>query len=703
MPRPRKYDSEQERRQAQNDRRKAEKASPAKTVREFVGVDGEGTGEWKNHTYVLLGIADVQTTDTDGLKFEKIAESLWAQFLAHPNFVFAGFFLGYDFCQWFRSLPEERSRMLFHPEMRKRRPKKIDRETGEILEENPLGPFPVRYKGWEFDLLGMKRFKLRKEGTAEWMYINDAGPFFQASFLRVIDPEEWGNDPVVTQEEYEKIKEGKDRRDVAVLDDNMRLYNALENAVLPRVLERMDKGLQRAGVYLKKDQWFGPGQAAQAWLAHIRAPTGKMVRDALANNGTNRDILYTGRMSYYGGWFEIFAHGHIPSISWEYDINSAYPYIAASLPCLLHGRWSKDESPVHADIRRSEYRLVHARVSGSDPVCGSMLHRRTNHSILRPSRTQGWYWESELAAGIRAGIIDDVEVLEGMRYEPCGCSPPLRGLAGLYDERLRVGKNTPEGKAFKLIYNSVYGKFAQSIGNPKYGNSIYASLITSGCREMIVDAIGTHPEGTNALVMVATDGVYFRSKHSGLALGSAMGQWEENQKKNLTLFKPGVYWDASVRQRIADGRDPRFKSRGISARAFAGQLSRIDAEFSSWGRNASVAIRDFPKVTFTNGFSMITCLQALQRGKWHLAGTLGHEPNDICNGCGGAHLIQDSDPVSKRRGLYRTGDIWRSRPWETGGADIESVPYDRAFGQPDPDEYGITDDGTVLDGWRISE
>jgi hypothetical protein len=44
------------------------------------------------------------------------------------------------------------------------------------------------------------------------------------------------------------------------------------------------------------------------------------------------------------------------------------------------------------------------------------------------------------------------------------------------------------------------------------------------------------------------------------------------------------------------------------------------------------------------------------------------------------------------------GGIWRSFP-HPGGE--ESVPYDKAFGQPDPDEYGITDDGTVRDSWKL--
>jgi hypothetical protein len=453
----------------------------------------------------------------------------------------------------------------------------------------------------------------------------------------------------VSEDEYKAIDKGKGKRDSAVLDSDMRYYNRLENQVFSRLMGRLDKGLQTAGVRLQKDQWFGPGQAAQAWLQKTRVPDGKMVRSAVPSDGANGDILHKARLTYYGGWFEIFAHGHIPGTS----------------------------------------------------VCGTMLHRRKDHSILRPHNTEGWYWEHELAAAMRAGVIDEVRVLSGVSYDACDCSPPLRALASLYRDRVRVGKNSPEGKAAKLLYNSVYGKFAQSIGNPRYGNAIYASLITSGCRTMILDAIATHPEGTNDLLMVATDGVYFASPHPRLSVGGDLGEWECTEKRNMCLFKPGVYWDDDVRERIRRGEDPRFKSRGVSAKAFAGSIADVDRAFRGWGTVRTEL--SYPSVTFASNFSMTTPLQALQRGKWELAGTLGHEPNSDCEGCSGAHLVQDSDPVQKRNGLHRRGDIWRSGVWADGGHPFESTPYDRAFGQPDPDEYGITDDGTVKDGWRIGE
>lgn len=702
MARPRSWSSDTERRKAQDDRRKA--ARHAHEV-EFVGVDGEGTGRWRDHRYVLLGCGDRQVSDSRGLRFSEIMEFLYECWSQNPGAAFTGFFLGYDFTQWFRTLPENRAWMLLTPEGRMRRA----RRTATYL-----GPFPVKHDGWEFDILGMKRFKFRPEGTkGGWMYICDAGPFFQSSLMSVIDPRKW-DDPVVSEDEYAILEEGKRRRDTADLDAGMQAYNRLENIVLARLMGRVNDGLVKAGIRLRKDQWFGPGQPAQAWMSHIKAPTGDMVRAALSAYGPVRDddsrtamavpvlrghytsLLDAARSSYYGGWFEIFAHGHIPGESWEYDINSAYPFIISSLPCLAHGVWEHAPCEIRGAPGTGMVVLVHARVRGSDSKIGAMLHRREDGGILRPSQTAGWYWQHEIDAAVRAGIIDSVVCDESWAYMPCACPPPMRGIRGLYDERLRVGKNTPHGKGLKLVYNSVYGKFAQSVGDPKYGNAVYASLVTAGCRAMILDAIGSHPDGTGSVFMVATDGVYFTSRHISLRCTSRLGDWEETQHQNLTLFKPGVYWDDLTRERIRAGEDPSFKARGISAKAFAPRIAAADSHFSRWPDNFPVE-RDpdgpregwYPSITFQSGFSMVTCQQALQRGKWFLAGSV----SDV-------ELTQDADPISKRHsGYYQDGIYW-SRPYKDGGpGGIESHPYDKRFGQPDPDEYGINDDGTVKNQW----
>jgi hypothetical protein len=684
-----KYATPEERHSATHNSARARKR--ASHVVQFIALDGEGTGRGKNHRYVELGVGDKYIANPDGLDPQSIFSFLWSQYLEHPNATFVGFYLSYDFNQWLRQLPRNRGEYLFTElGIRKRQPKTRNRR---------LGPFPVRWNGWEFDILGVKRFKLRPEGETRWMYICDAGSFFQSSFMKAINPAGDPN-PCCTAEEYELIVRGKDRRADAALDAEMIEYNLLENKILARRLSQLNEGLIRMGVRLSKQEWFGPGQASQKWMASQNVPD----QEALYNAVPWQALEYAHE-AYFGGWFEVMIHGHIPGVSYEYDINSAYPYVIKSLPCLLHGRWEyRDPKGRTAKMRVSgkpknyfaaimrnvnarshmtdrqvvtelpelaahQLRLIYGRVYGSNPHIGTMLLHDLEMMVMRPDKTEGWFWQHEVQAAINARLIDRVEIDEWVTYTPCTCKPPLRGLADLYALRLEAGKNTAAGKSSKLVYNSTYGKLCQQIGDPRYLNFIYASLITAGCRTQILDAIATHPEGAAAVIMVATDAVFFTSEHPGLSRSPRLGDWELKERSNLTVFKPGVYWDDEARNGVLN-----FKARGVNAKAFSNQLAKIDRQFASWdGVMPPIDHRcgkpecpcAWPKVTFNAGFSMVTCKQALNMGKWFMAGRVSDE----------TVTTQFSSPVNKRMTGGFDGKYYRSTPFRLKVPEISSTAY----------------------------
>jgi hypothetical protein len=111
---------------------------------------------------------------------------------------------------------------------------------------------------------------------------------------------------------------------------------------------------------------------------------------------------------------------------------------------------------------------------------------------------------------------------------------------------------------------------------------------------------------------------------------------------------------------------------------------------------------------------MITALQALRRDKWELAGR-------VTDGETGKGVVQDSDPVNKREGVYRDEYqgrvVFRSKPYggmqwngETGQMEwVQSYPYSKRFGDDDPwseeskQQWGENQDGTVGDqfGWIL--
>jgi hypothetical protein len=724
---------------------------------EFVGVDGEGVNRPDGrHEYVMLSVGD-QTLWNNGreLTHRDIFPWLYERFLENPDKAYVGFFLSYDFLEWTKSLSEDDARLLWTDKgIASRKPKR----RGFIQS------FPVIIdREWEIDLLAKKRLRLRphhhvgmrsdpfhcycgeeldmeisadlsdsieiddwdhipelpkpdKARSEPWMYICDTGPFWQKSFLAVVNPKSWPT-PIVTAEEYALLKEGKAGRariheegDTSYYEE-MRRYNVLENLVLGRVTSELNRGFLQIGVKIPKQSWFGPGQAASIWLKttstrQILPFTRIDIEDRVPSFA--RDAA---RKSYYGGWFEQFMHGHIPGITYEYDINSAYPFIISRLPCLhCSDRWTQGEGKPEFNDRNMY--LLKVRLKGNDPFIGTMPFRDSHGRILRLARQVGWYWKHEIDAAVNAGIVDEYEVLEWVAYEPCDCPQPLASIAELYKLRLKVGKNTPQGVALKLVYNSVYGKFAQSVGRPLWANSVYASLITAGCRTMILEAIASHPSKTRDVTMVATDGVYFRTPHPELEIdGEKLGKWDVDEKRELTQFMPGLYWDEKVRDVLAEEQATGataeglpLKTRGVNVRDLADVITELDERFASaFIRYGDDELYAWPMFDVPVRFDIVSPGQALARNRWDTVGIVhGEEHTPLCGDeCKKGRKSISSSPGNKRvaDGVYVDHDVLRTPVYRMLHGQEESCPYPKRFGD-DPESIEIVNpDGIEFMKW----
>lgn len=629
---------------------------------EFIAVDGEGlAGDPKHHPYVLLGVGVEQREWPNGVTdITEIFSFLWQEFEKHPKATFVGFFLRYDFNCWLRLLPRERADRLFHPELRARR----------NADPNPL---PVAYRGWEFDILGMKRFKLRPYGAKTYMYINDAGSFFQQSLMKVLSS--LSENSTITDEEIAIALEGKQKRASAVLDDDMRRYNRTENIILAKLMEELDQAFVQLEIPLSRSQYYGPGQAAQKWMLKFEG----VKRSKEAVQALPEDLFLALQASYYGGIFEQCAHGKIPGRLYEYDINSAYPTNIANLPCMC-GKWAHDKQD-------GIFTLVHAKITGTnDWFLGPMPWRDEKKRISRPKRTVGWYWMDEIDASTRAGLIEEVEVLESWTYYPCKHKKPLEPIRELYQTRLKMGKNTAFGKACKLVYNSAYGKSAQSIGNPKVSNVAWASRITSLCRIQILNAIATHPYGYEDLIMIATDAVFFRHKHPGLKLSNELGDWDLTVFKDLYIAMPGIYWSTET----IDGMKEQLhiKSRGVPSRDFQECIKDFQAGFDSWpkakhGEVIHMLWGMWVEVGLEISFAQVSIPQALM---WTKTDEEFHEMLAGINSTpkyGGTLLPRraTSKPSTKRgsKALLMYHGTYRSRVHPNPDF-VESIPYDKTFG-----------------------
>lgn len=771
----------------------------------FVGVDGEGVDRPDgNHEYVMLSVGDKTLWDNGSqLSLGSILSFLYECYTEQPDAAYVGFFLGYDFIQWQKLLPEREARLLLTDHgIAQRKSKRKSRAN----------PFPdaVVWEGWEIDIMAGRRFKLRPHvhhrsdftglcrnrtclldmggqrgmdvpdivgdlvpGEMEWtipaddgleyngslaafweyfkpptrtvgqgkvkgkaygwMYICDTGPFWQTSFLKVIDPGAWDGKPVCSDEEYQLVCKGKaDRGNQAEYGqtdyfEEMRQYNILENDILARVTTRLNEGFMndRIPIKIPKTDWYGPGRAAQLWMDQLHSlcadTNAKEYNKYVARNNArtensrlerrnetgllNADVYMSmpswfydaAQSSYYGGWFEQFMHGHVGDC-WEYDINSAYPFIIASLPCLHttgnHNGVYRRGNPGESYTSTEGLVLLHATVRGSSPYIGAMPYRSKQGLISRPNETKGWYWLHEVEASKRAGLIDTVDIEEWVSYQPCDCRPPFDpdtiGISRLYQARLDFGKNTPQGKSAKLVYNSAYGKTAQSIGTPKYSNPVYASLITAGCRTLILEAIASHPLGASGVSMVATDGVYFTSRHPSLDLDKArLGAWDETFKPGMTQLMPGVYWDDNTREAIGLGKNAKLKSRGVNAKDLTKQILHLDHMFAM-SHQALARGEEYvwPEITFSVDFLLDSAKLALQRNKWNTAGRVTH---------GSTRSISANPRTKRNPTAYRddaNGGITRTLPYARY-AETASTPYKQSFGYVEDDGMGSVFEGRI--------
>jgi len=687
------------------------------------------------------------------ITYKEIFSFLWEEYLKNPTEIFVGFYLKYDFLQWTKGLKESVARLLYTKEgIESRKPRK----------KGFIQSFPVIIdEEWEIDLLpNGKRFKIRphthvptksgmcacgkdltenidedidiefqledsfnwddmktapkKKISRPWMTICDTGSYWQCSFLRAIDPKGW-NEPIIDEKTFELIKKGKeDRGRIYDVEDTsyyeeMKRYNLLENIILGKLTEKLAAGFKTAGVSLKADSWFGPGQASSTWLKKNHS---EHKRRVIHPKYIDERIHELGRQSYYGGWFEIPIHGHIPGVCWEYDINSAYPYALSKMPNFKNGMWVQGKG--HRTFKDDSIVIMKLTVEGNDPYLGALPYRDKHGRILRLQKLKGVYWWHEVNSSIKAGLINKYTIEEWAEFVPNDSVHPFKDMETLYIQRLKAGKNTSAGKALKLLYNSVYGKFAQSVGTPLWGNSVYASFITSYCRTMITDAISTHPKKSKAVAMIATDGVYFTSEHPGLEIdGEKLGAWDKTLKERLTLFMPGIYWDDKLRKIIKEGFtgiSAPIKTRGVNAFDLMKVVREIDNKFHESYLNFLLCREyEWPTFSVPIRFDIVSAKQALSRNNWSTCGMIH---GDTCNlmcppDCGKGRKEINSNPKNKRdTEVYIDEGIIRSRVYYRSDR-LETVYYDKKFGFTEDNEQEkyeqITPEGQSFYEWFHSE
>lgn len=623
-------------------------------IYKVISVDGEGyfNTEQSSHFYDIFSVGD-ETISGNGWALQPhqvfgLLRSVTIRELENGiTPIFVGYFLNYDFTQWLRYCDEYQLKRLYNRDGRTHagsknkfkeapRYKKIGGYTTPVKLDigNTFSPYRYKVDYLEGKYLtvsfpddaSLREARLKRdEKSIVWLTIKiqDMGSIFGTGFVNALQ----SMNVDLPGDMLQVLVDGKANRannntfeERASYISEVVYYNQHEMYTMSILAVKIAQILNILEVDINPQHGYsGIGSIASAVLKQ-RANNNHIITSwDLAETITPR-VYQDINSSYFGGHAETFRLGLIDNV-YQYDITSAYPNVTKDLPCLNDALVSKCSSIAQAQKVTDNGSLcfVKVRVSGSNDYLGPLPFRTPQDAVLRPRNVIGWYLWDEVQASIDAGLISEIELLDGhIITSQCACKP-FAWIEELFNERIRVGKKTAHGGMLKLIINSVYGKLAQSIGNPQFANPIYASVITARTRAQLLNAIGSHPNGLQSLIATATDAVFFDSPINTLDLTpQKLGAWELTKFDKAFFLKPGI-WGGTNIVNSDDSCDWTVKTRGVSIAAFREDLDKNViqklTEFmlkGEWDSEYSFTARA--------SFSMLTIGEAAIRDRWDLVG-----------------------------------------------------------------------------------
>lgn len=387
--------------------------------------------------------------------------------------------------------------------------------------------------------------------------IYDYSSFFGGS--KFIDSAEQILRDTLSEKDKETIAHGKDARGNNTWKDldEVLYYWAAEIQLIRRTFEAFRDVMCKAGFPLK--EWYGPGALAN--FINARHSIRPKLRGVQTTGGILPDAVHeASKRAFSGGRFELFQAGRTIGPVHAVDINSAYPYALTMIPSFADGEWVRVENPTHIE-RFGVYRIAYHAPNASPFESRPMpLFWRDNLGLISfPNRVQGWYMSPE--ARMVMGM-PGVKVSEGWVWQSQDSEFPWKFLGEMYRTRQRLGKSNLLSIPFKLGPNSLYGKYAQTVGwdrkkmlPPKSHALPVAAWITSFTRAKLWSVIRQMPE---RVIAVETDSVFFTGEMPDIQIGDELGQWSHKEYEELVYIQSGMYHSKQ------EGEWTGTKSRGLS-------------------------------------------------------------------------------------------------------------------------------------------
>jgi hypothetical protein len=452
----------------------------------------------QRQNYALLGATDQIEgyrciVGKDGLEALSTKQCLDFILNLPANHLIVGYYLPYDVEKWLKDLPPHYMQRLLKFNKTYWRQYRIHYIPGKLF-------------------LVSSRKRNRKSRI-----IYDIFGFFQKKFVTAI--EKWKIDSPEDEAIVRRMKE--DRPNFGAVTQEILEYNNAEGRLGIKLFERVREEYTKLGLRLPRP--VGAGSIASAMFLKNR------IRDFMPTfQSLPQEVML---QAFIGGRFDIARQGFVGT-TYQYDINSAYPHIARNLPCLAHAHYVEASNYV-----QDSHSLWLVRWRDNDNRWSPFPYR-TDGGIRYYSSGTGYYYGDEVASALQ--LDSDIEILGGYQLI-CECDHrPFEWIETYYERRQELLREGNFGdQILKLGLNAIYGKLAETrTRNPRYQNLIWAGMITSGTRAMLLSAIAQNPE---SVLSCATDAVVSNKPLDLDIHANRLGAWKATTLENLLLLGNGIY------------------------------------------------------------------------------------------------------------------------------------------------------------------
>lgn len=323
---------------------------------------------------------------------------------------------------------------------------------------------------------------------------------------------------------------------------------------------------------------LAPTIASQAHRIYTRA----YFRYWFNRSGDQCDLNTLERKAYYGGRTECFRRGTHTVHS--FDVKSMYPSVMVGnrMPDPNSAKHHTNGARYRPYFNNDEAGIYHVRVSVPKGVVGLLPHHGKEHLEFPWGIFEGWYVKEELQAAEQYGA-KILRCYEFIRYTR-RLDLFTDYITEMFTRRKRHAAGTLYNLMFKILMNSLYGKFGQKnpVGSFTGKLSDYATAIDEGqvfdirsvvegdvcvshAADRMEEASGAFPcvaayitalgrvkllrnlkAHEHTVVYCDTDSVKYLSEEARDPDGHELGEWEYEYTETQVFIRPKVYWKADL-------------------------------------------------------------------------------------------------------------------------------------------------------------